>query len=271
MEAIDLAVLSPCFDRQSLADEVARWLERGTVDGRVHVTIRQIDGDLGFVIRFGDQEPLVRRFPELPRDCPGELRAVALSIALAVDAITPKGAGFEPARRFRLSAQSVLTTPAPEHPGIGGAVGLRIHVADWFSPQIGVLAAVAPSQSVSADSAARFDAWWTLVQAAGCAETGASRVVRLGACLGVLGGAATVVARGIPDDRTESAVYGAVAGSATLLVRLADTVGLDVAADALLPFRPGRVRVLDASGRVAASRDLPRFAGMLRIGPAFLF
>jgi hypothetical protein len=270
-DAIDLAAVSPCFDRQSLADEIERWLERRVVDSRLRIKVTRTRDALSFAIALGDKPAQYRDFEDIPADCAGERRMLALSIALAIDAVSPRVPGDVGTPRFAFFADGLVSTFGLGRPALGGGADFRVGVTPAFWPGIGVVAAFAKDQSVRDDIPARFDSSVIAGRIEACLHAPASRAVDVAACAESWLGASTVAASAVDDANTERQFWSAVALAFELHVRVTRAFGLHAALDGLLAVRPGRVQVLDAVGAPAVERDLPRAVFVFRLGPSAYF
>lgn len=270
-DAIELAAVSPCFDRESLADEIEHWLGGRVVDSRLRIKVTRTRDALSFSIALEDKPAQYRDFDEVPADCAGERRMLALSIALAIDAVSPRTSREAPRATFALHADGLLATSASERPAIGAGIDLRAKVTPVFWPGIGVVGALAKDQPVRDDLPARFDNSIAAVRLEACFLLPASKVVDVAACAESLLGTSAVAASGVAEPTTDRQFWSAAALTAELHVRLTESFGIHAGLDGLLAVRPGQVQVLDATGAPAVARDLPRFAAAFRLGPSAYF
>jgi hypothetical protein len=266
-----LSTVSRCFDRESLAEEVAGWLERNTVDSRVSVRVSGVEGDLSFTIAMNDEPPLVHRFADLPADCSAQRSAVALSIALAIDAVAPASNTGRPTERWTLSGNGMVTTPFPEHPAVGGNVTLGLELARWLRTDLAVLALFARDQSVRSDVAARFDVRLTAVRADACYLPGWSKAVTFGLCAGPWLGALTSVGHDTAAAQTQTNLFWAVEAALDADVALTRVVAIHARASLAVAGRGARVQVTETQSQTGASRDLPQAFGAFELGPSFSF
>jgi hypothetical protein len=270
-DAIELAAVSPCFDRESLADEIEHWLDRRVVDSRLRIKVTRTRDSLSFAIAFGDKPAQFRDFDDVPADCAGERRMLALSIALAIDAVSPRAPRDASTQRFALFADGSVSTSASDRPALGGGADIRARVTPAFWPGIGVVAAVAKDQPVRDDVAARFDSSVTAARLEACLVLPASKALDVAGCAEYLLGTSTVAARAVDDAQVDKQFWSAALLAAELHVRFTQAFGIHVGLDGLLAVRPGRVQVLDAAGATAVERDLPRWALAFRLGPSAYF
>jgi hypothetical protein len=270
-DAIELAAVSPCFDRESLADEIEQWLERRTVDSRLRIKVTRTRDSLSFAIAVGEKPAEYRDFEDVPADCAGERRMLALSIALAIDAVSPRVPHDATSPRFALFADGLLATSASDRPALGGGLDLRTRVTPAFWPGIGVVAVVAKDQPVRDDVSARFDSSVTAGRVEGCFVLPASRVIDVAACAEYWIGVAAVSANAVAEANTDRQFWSAAVLTAELHVRFTRAFGIHVGIDGVLAVRPGRVQVLDSTGAPAVDRELPRLAAAVRLGPSAYF
>ena len=270
-DAIELAAVSPCFDRESLADEIEHWLERRVVDSNLRIKVTRTRESLSFAISLGDKPAQFRDFDDVPADCAGERRMLALSIALAIDAVSPKAPRDASSNRFALFADGLVSTSASDRPALGGGASVRTKLTPAFWPGIGIVAAVAKDQPVRDDVAARFDSSVTAARLEACLVFPASRLLDVAACAEYLLGSSTVAARAVDDANVDRQFWSAAGLAAELHVRFTKGFGIHVGLDGLLAVRPGRVQVLDAAGAPAVERDLPRWSAAFRLGPSAYF
>jgi hypothetical protein len=270
---VDMTTLNPCFDRQALTDAIERWLERSTVDARLRVHVSTDAGVPSFSIRLGDDAPLVRTFEERPKDCDAERDTVALSIALAIDALssaTPRSR--DPV--FKLGVSGLVTTPWPNTVNWGAATSLRAQLFQHFEPEFALLFAASGEQSLTergAASPARFDARLILARASACFTTDLFQATTAIACAGLTAGPSTVSASGLVDSRSETRMWWAATGTVELRFRLTSAFGLHVGADVMAALRRGTLRVENTAGQPVSVEAFPGVLGVFRVGPTAFF
>ena len=269
-DVVQMPTLSPCFDRIALTAAIERWLERSTVDARLRVLVYVDEGIPSFSIRLGDEPPLVRRFEESPQDCESERDALALSIALAIDAIAPASQkAREPVWTLDLGA--LATTPWTERVNFGGALALGLRIGKHFEPQLGASFSLANDQSIEGAPTGRLDTRLILARASGCFTTPIFDTARALACGGVTVGPSTLSASGLQDARSETNLFWAAAGTLEIRFRIAGQLGLHLAADVLASLRRGTTRIDGADGQAVSVETLPPVIGVFRLGPAAFF
>ncbi len=88
-EAIQVRPEASCLKADTLVRRVARWLQRDALDARIGVEVRggtSTPSEPSFAIDAGQGEPAMRKLSDAPADCDQLHSALALSIALAIDA-----------------------------------------------------------------------------------------------------------------------------------------------------------------------------------------
>jgi hypothetical protein len=280
--ALSLALKSPCFDRDSLAEEIERWLGRSRVDARVQrIRVRASQGTLSFSIDLIGQPPVARNFDDLPRDCGAQRRAIALSIALAVDAVEadlpawrpPPTAGGSrpPPARWRLALQGMATTALPEKLGWGGLMSIERRVVSGVAVRLGMGAAFAGDQRLGEARAPRIEALLMAARAEGCGGLPLAERLEVALCAGFWGGVFSARAPDLVEPGRAMQGWWAAAVSPELRLALTPRWGMALGADLAVPLRGGVLQVLDMQGEVALSRPLPRVVGALRLGPVLSF
>jgi hypothetical protein len=225
---------------------------------------------LSFAISLGDRAPEYRDFEDLPSDCAGERRVVALSIALAIDAVSPKNPHEPSSTRFAVLADGMLATGS-DRPSLGGGFDLRAKVTPAFWPGIGFVGLVAKDQPVRDDIPARFDTTLAAVRLEACFVLPVSRSFDVSTCAEGWLGTSNVVARAVDDATSSGQFYSAAALTVELQVRFTRAFGIHVGLDGVLSVRPAHVEVLDSSGTSTVQRDLPRVLAGVRLGPSVYF
>lgn len=275
-EVLRVMIKSPCFDRDSLADAVEEWLGRDTVDGRVtRIQIRASQGLLSFSIELGAQTPTTREFPELPRDCVEQRSAIALSLALAIDALESDlpPALAEPPPSFQLNLHATATTGLPSALAVGGGLGFEWRPSPGLGLRLGIMGVTdTAEQRLQDELVFRYRTRLLTARADGCGrlDVGDWEAV---ACVGVMTGSLWTVSGGQFDGQTDA--HGWYAGVASAELRLAGsrTVGLMLGVDLIVPLRAIRIAVRDGDDPdvLVAWRDFPSVIGALRLGPTLSF
>ncbi len=273
-EVLRVVIKSPCFDRDSLADEVEEWLGRGHVDGRISsIQVRASQGILSFSIEVNGQAPSAREFPELPRDCVEMRGAIGLSLALAIDALESDLAPVEvhDDAVFSVGAQALVTTGIPSALGLGGQIDVQWRPSRWLGIKVGIFGIVsATEQDLDQDSFRYRVRWWS-GRGDLCARGPLGSHWELAGCTGFQWGQLTTLAGGRFEGKVTHGWY-AVSGGIELALAGNGPLGLTLAVEAVVPLRDLRVVVAgEEPGEIVAQREFPRVIGAVRLGPTLSF
>jgi hypothetical protein len=265
--------LDPCLDHESVTAQVEDWLGRDEIDARLRIVIDEAEGVPYFTIALGGAARQGRSFPNLPSECQEQPRAVALSIALAVDALLPGSVHAGPrAAQWILGLDLGALTPLPAKPALGAGASLSHGLAPWFRPALGFLVLSATDQPVTDQGPARFDVRAAVLRLSGCfVMHPGDGTLALGACPGVWLGPLTTSASGVSSPRSETELWGALATALELHVRLGTSIGLHVGADVMFAMHKSSVEVWGGDGKPASERPFPRVLGAVRLGPTIFF
>lgn len=290
-EAIEVEAGATCLEREKLVGRVARWLERDAVDARIAVEVRGSASDpsaVKFVIHVGEGGRAERRIDDAPLDCDQLHSALALSIALAIDAAL-MDAEREKRQRDSLPSDEELFEPeVPAYFMLG--LGLFGHATS------GLLTDVAPGASVRIEIGfwpwleLRGGAFGSLIDGqrlpglegdfgvdliAGRLDTCVShglRQLRLRLCAGGMAGSFRTHGRNFSGDSFEQAEpWVAVVGGFELQAEITRWLAIAVAVDAVVPLQ---ARGIDARGpgdEVIAVRELSPLGVLVGVGPVFRF
>jgi hypothetical protein len=273
-DVVRVVIKSPCFDNESLADEIEEWLGRDTIDHRVQsIQVRASQGVLSYAIEMEGQPPTVREFPELPRDCTEQRSAIGLSIALAVDALESDLIPVEPppAPQFQLTGFGILTTGVPSVVGLGGGLGVEWRPGRVASLRIGIEGVTsARSQRLRDDLDFEYGSRLITSRTEGCLR-GTTTHVEIAGCGGFRWGALWTVPSGQFAGNTTSHGWYALSVSAELRFFTRGSFGVLVGVDLILPLRETTVAVRDEFGALSAWRQFPSVTGALRVGPTLSF
>lgn len=293
-----------CLDEARLQRRVARWLERDTVDARIWVDVFGGEGprDVRFVVRRLGEEPAHRKLQSVPEPCDQLHAAVALSVALAIDA-TLLDAGDPPAEQALappeadpVEAGSPLLPPPPEGPNayqprasVGAGAGLTSGMVPgqgpaaalmagfspvrWLELRVGGLATMANGLNVP-NVPGGYSAWIAVGQLQACALTHASEGLLLTTCVGAeLGGFGSRGSDGFPGGGAPPAttrfasVLAGVSGEVRVHGRL--SLALDLSLHA--PLQSRRIEVTYPDGRPAAFTELSLLSLSATLGPVYRF
>ncbi len=293
--AITLAPGASCLERERLVRRVARWLRRDAIDARIRIDVRGDASDknrVQFRIDRGG-EHAERTLADAALDCEQLHAAVALSIALAIDA-SLMGEG---AKAAALPSDEQLLAPAPrEKPGppyfrlglgvLGQATSglltdpawaassrVELGFVPWLDLRLGVMASQLDHQSLRGTPegstfyvallAGRLDA---------CGAVDAANRLRVLGCLGVIAGALVTRGRGFSPELTQSVPWSAMVGGIEAQAMLAPPwLALAGSVDLAVPLAKHHIQALDAQGGVAGERALTPVAVLIGVGPVLRF
>lgn len=267
-ETVEVTSLNPCIPEGALIEAVANWLERDEVDARLRIRVTAAR-ETTFIIRLGDGPPLVRDFPDLPGDCAAQTSALALSLALAIDALAPPRAEAPPPGR-RLGGSLLVTTGFPERAAVGGKVSIAGRATGPLWLVVGASGLVASDQELQAGSPTRFDAGLAAGSLSACAVLQATRAVGLEGCAGPALGATVTRGFDLEGGRTESEVWLAIVPALGIHFALTARVGIHLGAELLVPLRGGTVRATGGDG-TSLSRPFPGLVAAFGLGPTASF
>lgn len=292
-------VLNPgatCLDREMLVRRVARWLQRDRIEADLHVFVqgdRTRANAVSFVIDRGQGNRAERRVDDAPADCDQFHSALALSIALAIDATLRGEDGGEVETQLPSDEELLAKPPKAEPPyfrlafaifgqataglltSVSGALSGRLDIGfvPWLDLRFGALAtqlsnqnfAIAPGTFSIELLAARLDVCLTHTMADG---------FRMAACAGGMQGGLRT--RGHEDSNLSSdsgvgfwmAWVGSVEAQAELLPWLAIAASVDL----VVPLARHRIVVTAPdSHMVVDQRKLTAVAVLVGAGPVFRF
>jgi hypothetical protein len=294
--AIEVNPGATCLDREMLVRRVARWLQRDHIEADLRVIVqgdRTRANAVAFVIDRGQGDRAVRRVDNAPADCDQFHSALALSIALAIDA-TLRGESAGDADTNLPSDEELLEKPKrPEPPyfrlafaafgqataglltSVSGALSGRLDIGlvPWLDLRLGALATALTNQNFARAPgtfsiellAARLDVCLT--------HTMASRL-RMVACAGGMQGGLRTRGQEDRDLSSDSGVgfwmawVGGVEAQAELLPWLAIAASVDL----VVPLARHRIVVTDPDTHlVVDERKLTAVAVLVGAGPVFRF
>jgi hypothetical protein len=200
-------------------------------------------------------------------------RVVALSIALAIDALAPDigTASGNGARVFALGYGALATSLPDDGLGVGGGASLRVALTRHFLPSLGIVVMVTPHEEVGSAPSVHYDARLVAARVEGCLSFAGTRAAEAFACVGPWLGAFTTASSGLANASNTTTFWAAAVAALELHVRLTEAIRLHLGADALVSLRRTKVQVLNSEGQVAIEQKIPGIAGMVRFGPVFAF
>lgn len=290
LTAIDVRPGATCLAADKLVRRVERWLNQTKVDARIRVLVRGDDSDaykVEFSIDRGDgQAPAVRRIDDAPADCEQLHSALALSIALAIDASILGGGELpdddtlldepgpapteEPAYlRVALGVLGQLSTGlVTSDLALGAAGRLELGLVPWLDLRVGALFASAGGQRVEAVPGS-YEASIVGARADVCAAYEPVAVLRLLVCgSGVIGQFRTA---GHDYTKTEEqdSLWTAAGGGLEAQALVLDQLALALTADLLIPFARRTILVLDTARMPLAERELTSVGVVIGVGAVF--
>jgi hypothetical protein len=292
-EIVTVAAGATCLDRERLIDRVARWLQRSVIEAPLRVVVRG-DAELPTRVFFSVvREPgdsAERRLDNAPSDCDQMHSAVALSIALAIEATLqhPLTAAGEipPARAKEPGWQR---PPPPRHPhlelavlggasvgvltapALAGAARLSISPLSWLEIAIAGLATHVGGETIDqvAGSFAQ-----TVVTGGLDACFGGETVQRVGffMCIGARAGSFRSVGEGFDvRNHTTTSAWWALAGSGQGRFWLSGGVGIATSVEAVYSLVKRDLSVLGSGSGPDYLRHVPRLGIAVTVGPVFRF
>jgi hypothetical protein len=282
-----------CLDRARLIDRVARWLQRTTVEAPLRVVVRG-DSELPTRVFFSVvREPgdsAERRLDNAPSDCDQLHSAVALSIALAIEATlghsltasgeipdtpipTPGWQRPQPARRVHLelavlggASVGVLTAPA-----VAGAPRLSVSPWSWLE-----IAFVGLGTHVTGERVTQVIGSFKETVLAGGLDAcfGGETVQAVGFFMCVGGRAGTFRSEGDgfnSKDHTRSSAYWALSGSGQGRFWISSGIGIATSVEALYSLVPRDLSVLGTDGSPDFVRHVSSLGLNVTVGPVFRF
>lgn len=289
---VSVAPGATCLVRERLINRVARWLQRTTIEAPLRVVVR---GDAVLPTRVffsvvrepGDSAE--RRLDNAPSDCDQMHSAVALSIALAIEATLQhpltasgevpaapiKAPGWQrppPIRHPHLELAvlggatiGVLTAPA-----LGGSSRMSISPLSWLEISIAGLATHVTGETID-QIAGSFSETVFAVGLDACFGGQTVQGVGFFMCVGGRAGAFRSAGDGYTRDRTETSGWWALAGSGQGRFWVSGGVGVATSVEALYSLVPRDLSVRGVEGAPNHVRPVPRLGLSVTLGPVFRF
>jgi hypothetical protein len=289
-EALSLEEGATCLDRERLVRRVARWLQRDQVDATLKVEVHGDARDarkIAFVIDRGAGDRALRTIDDGPADCDQLHAALALSIALAIDANLGLGGASAPdlpddealvARKpepsyLKLGAALMLHATSGLLTDISAGASARIEAGfmPWLDLRLGVLGSTVDGQTIRDVTEGTFSARLLAGRADGCVAHALGKL-RLMACAGAMAGVFTAEGHGFEGGSgTDNRAWAALVGGFELQAELARWLSLAAAVDLVVPFGSRKIQVLDALERPSSPRTLTSVAVLVGAGPVLRF
>lgn len=290
VDAIAVEGEAACVERERLAEHVEAWLGRDGLDPRLDVIAREREDAVEFQLRRDGEVRVERTIDPAPRDCADRQAALALAIALAIDASVldtivpappvpvaappaktaepdrPPPAPARPRLRVALLVGPVALLEVLDHAAFGGEIGVELRPIAFLDVRLGVLAAgglpidLADGEIAPVLVGGRADA---------CpARSFARERLRLRLCVGIAAAATIARGRDFASNLQPALPWAAVLAGGEAEVKLAGRVGLRAHASLVAPFvRPSFV-ARDDGGDVVARSDAPPVGAWLGLGLA---
>lgn len=289
-EAVAFDAGATCLDRSRLVRRVARWLQSDRVDANLKVEIHGDPHDprkVVFIIDRGHDERGVRSIDDGPADCDQLHAALALSIALAIDANLGMGgelppdlpddeallAGKPQPRYFKLGAALMLHATSGLLTSISAGASVRIEAGfmPWLDLRLGAFGSTVDGQRIPQVTPGAFSAGLVVGRADVCLAHALAKL-RLLACAGGMGGVFRADGTGFSfSSSVDNRAYGAAVGGFELQAELARWLAIGAAVDLVVPFATRHIQVVDAQMRTSAERTLTSVAVLVGAGPVLRF
>jgi hypothetical protein len=293
-QALTLDPGASCLERGRLIDRIARWRERATLDLPIRVYVRgdaQSPTRVFFsVVRDGTQ-PTERVLEDAPADCDQLHSAVALSIALAIDAIVSES------QAHAQPLPAAPSPPAPESPRrqqrtapyvelglLGGAsVGIVTNTALAGLPRVQIsplpwlafaLAGLVTHSDHATIQGAVGDFSSTLFAGGVDVCVGGETAERLSffMCGGARGGGFTTDGYGYFRDFRRTRAWFGLSASGQARAWILPSVAIGLSVEALFALAERKLAVLSETAVAEPHyREMPRLGLTIAVGPVFRF
>jgi hypothetical protein len=294
LTAIEVEPGATCLAADKLIRRVERWLNQTKVDARIRVHVVGDGADpykVQFSIDRGDGlKPAVRRIDNAPEECEQLHSALALSVALAIDAsILGSGSGpiEVPDDETLLEEDEPAETDAPAYLRVGlgvfgqlstglltsdvslGAAGrVEVGFVPWLDLRLGALFGTVDDQRVRAVPGT-YSASIVAGRADVCGVYSPADVLRLLLCAaGVLGQFRTI-GYDYTTSRDEASLWTAAGGGVEVQAQALDRLAFALSVDLLIPFARRSILVLDPAGATVAERPLTSAGIVIGVGAVF--
>jgi len=304
-ESIKVSPGETCLDEARLERRIARWLERDSIDGRIGILVSGGPGatDVRFVVSRRGEAPAERILDAVPEPCDQLHAAVALSIALSIDATLlgqadvsddealgpeddfeqePQDPGIElpqppdEALTFAPEVSVLLSAGIASGLVVGEAPVARLFVGfspfPWVDVRLGALGVLARGRRfervVGSYDTSLYGGRLDL-----CLVTRVAGAMRLSGCLGAEVGSFSTDGDGdFPGGgEVQRSVWAAALAGVAVEVAIVGPVGLGLDLDLNAPLQSRRVQVADDNGRSIAFEELPPLAFAATLGPVLRF
>lgn len=280
-----------CIDRERLLRRIERWLERETVDQDVYVVVRGDERDeyeVVFTVQKGPGTPSERRIADAPEEC-GQLHAaVALSIALAIDAaiaeaevpavelpedeelVAPPEPPAPPYLRVALGLQGQASSSVLTGVALGGTARFELGFVPWLDLRAGVLGGAISHERIGSIEGT-FSAELLAGRLDACAVFDAASKARLLACAGALVGRFRTAGQDFSPSRDQSELWAAAALGAEVQVETLSWLDIALSVDVVLPTASRTIQAVDTDGEPQDARTISKAGVLVGVGPVFQF
>lgn len=293
VNAVELTPGPTCLDEQRLERRIMRWLGRSEVPAGLRIRVQGGPGptEARFIMNQAGGAELVRELPEVPGTCGDLHSAVALAIALAIDA--EQFALLPGSEQAGASAQPGLEPPELVLPDDAWSPALAVSVVGGVG--IGFLHAAAPGVALGIHMGfarqfeLRVSGHWTglrnqrfsevdvrfdadlLVAAVALCPLVRGAWFELAVCGEVRGGPYRTLASGLLDSGVQTSAYWAASLGVDFRFTVAGPLQLRGAVDLVLPWVSRKLVVKQPDGRPLREESLMPWGVFVGIGPVLRF
>ena len=280
-----------CLERERLLRRVARWLERDTVDDDIRVRVQgdaRDEYEVVFTVQKGANQPSERRIADAPEEC-GQLHAaVALSIALAIDAAIADAKAPtvelpdddtlvevpEPEEPAYLRVAGALTGQASSGvlPGVALGAGGRVELGflPWLDLRAGAMLTAINDERIGSLSGT-FSAEIVAGRLDLCAAFDGAPKARLLACAAGMLGRFRTTGQGFSPSQDQSEAWLAVGLGVEAQVETAAWLDIALSLDVVLPTARRTIQTVDTEGDQEDKRVVTKAGVLVAVGPVFHF
>jgi hypothetical protein len=295
-QAIAVEPGATCLQVEKLVRRVARWLQRELIDARIRIEVhgdRTQKNRVAFEIDRSGGERAERTISDAPEDCDQFHAALALSIALAIDA-SSQDSGLDRLRREELpSDEELLAKPEkPEPPYLrlgmalfghataglltdtSSAASARLEVGflRWLDLRLGALGTQVDGQPLRPPAVdGTFYAGLLVGRFDACAVWPVSDGLRALACVGAAAGSLRTRGHHFATERTQNRLWSGALGGIEAQAQLLSWFALAASVDLTVPLARHRIQALGPHGELVGERLLTSVAVLIGVGPVFRF
>jgi hypothetical protein len=289
-EAIRVDAGASCLDPDTLLRRVARWLGKDRVADEIRVEVHggeHTQSEPWFAIERGEGERSERRLQNAPIDCDQLHSALALSIALAIDASVrgeataePPGEAEEPVEeatppyfRCALGALVEAASNVVSFTGVAPAATVRVELgfARWLDLRVGASASRLGDQEL-AQGEGSFTAELVAGRIDVCPVLAFPQLRVLACADGLVGAFRTVGYHFSGGSSTQTEPYYALGGSLELQAEVLSWLGFAASVEIVVPLQRRSIALFAADGQsVAYQETLDPIGLLIGAGPVFRF